>query len=136
MSEVCVRVRVGEEHYALDVAHVVEVADLGAPTPVPGAGPAFLGVGNLHGQVVPFLDLAALLGAGRGALPARAVVVEDGVRRAGLAVDEVMSVGAAPEATEAPESSLLSGAALLDGTLVGIVDVPALLAVATEAAGS
>lgn len=136
MSGVCVRVRVGQEHYAFDVAHVVEVADLDAPTPVPGAGAAFFGVGNLHGQVVPFLDLAALLGTGGGPPPQRAVVVEDGGRRAGLAVDEVESVEAAPEASEEPDSALLTGAALLDGTLVGIVDVPALLAVAAEVAGS
>lgn len=136
MSEVCVRVRVGEEHYALDVVHVIEVAHLRTPTPVPGAGPAFLGVGDVHGQVVPLLDLAALLGAGGGEPPPRVVVVDDGGRRAGLAVDEVETVGAAPEASETPDAPLLTGAALLDGVLVGIVDVPALLAAAAEAAGS
>ena len=53
MSGVHVRVRVAGEHYALPVEDVLEVAELRAITPVPGAPPAVLGVRNLRGQVLP-----------------------------------------------------------------------------------
>lgn len=127
MTDVGVRVRVGEEHYALPVEHVLEVAELGALEPVPGAPASVLGVRNLRGQVVPVLDAAALLGVEHRAQPRRIVIVEAGGRRAGLAVDALTDVAPLPEATEPREGRALAGAALVDGTLVGIVDVPALL---------
>src|SRR5687767_11818247 len=58
MSEVVVRVRVGTEDYALPVENVLEVAELGALTPVPGSARTVLGVRNLRGQVIPVIDLA------------------------------------------------------------------------------
>ena len=63
MSGLHVRVRVADEHYALPVADVLEVAELGEVTPVPGAGAAVLGVRNLRGQVLPVVDLATVFGA-------------------------------------------------------------------------
>ena len=48
--------------YAMPIEHVLEVADLGQLTAVPGAGPEMLGVRNLHGQILPVVDLAPLLG--------------------------------------------------------------------------
>lgn len=128
MSGVCVTVRVGAERYALDVDHVLEVAELQPPTPVPGAAESVLGMLNLHGQVVAVLSLAAALGlepVERDGV--RVVFAQDGSRRVGLAVDEVLDVGPLPEATERPDSPVLRGAGLVDGELVGIVDVPKLL---------
>lgn len=127
MSETCVRVQIGDEDYALPVRHVPEVADLGDITPVPGAPPAVLGIRNLRGEVVPVFDLASALGAAGTPDLRRIVLVEAAGRRCALAVDAVTAVTELPEAQEIADSSLLEGAFLDDGRLVGVVDVPALL---------
>jgi purine-binding chemotaxis protein CheW len=126
VSALHVRVRVADEHYALPVADVLEVAELGDVTPVPGAGPAVLGVRNLRGQVLPVVDLAKLIGL-PASQPCRMVVAEHGDRKAGLAVDSVDGVEQLPDAAEETESRHLAGAALTEGTLVGVVDVGSVL---------
>jgi purine-binding chemotaxis protein CheW len=123
-----VRVRVGGERYAVNVEHVAGVEPLGEPTPVPGAQPAVIGVQNMQGQLAPVLRLATLLGIGADPDPSRIVIVEDGPHRAALVVDEVEAVAALPDATETSTSPLLSGAVLVEGVLVGLIDIPALLA--------
>ena len=128
MSRVHVRVLAGGEHYALPVTGVLEIADTGKVTPVPGAPPGVLGVRNLRGQVIPVIDLATMLGLSDDAESERIVVTEDGSLRAALAVTSTVDVGELGAATEEVESPYLSGAILVDGALVGIVDVPALLA--------
>lgn len=127
MSTVHVRVRVAGEHYALPVDGVLEVAELGEVTPVPGAFPAVLGVRNLRGQLVTVVDLATLFGLEADGPPERIVIAEEGDRRAGLAVDSILEVESFGQPTEAAESEYLLGAALTDGELVGIVDLGAAL---------
>jgi chemotaxis signal transduction protein len=128
MSRVHVRVLAGGEHYALPVEEVLEIAELGQVTPVPGAPSGVLGVRNLRGQVIPVIDLATMLGLSSDDGNERIVVAEDSGRRAALAVTATVDVGELGAATEEVESSYLSGAILVDGALVGIVDVPAVLA--------
>lgn len=139
MPETCVRVRVGDEEYALPVRHVPEVAELGDVTPVPGTPGRVLGIRNLRGEVLPVFDMAAVLSAAGGTDPQRIVLAEDPgppTRRCALAVDAVVEVAEVEDVTEAVDSPVLLGAALVDGRLIGVVDVPALLdALAPEAAG-
>ncbi len=123
MSGVHVQVRVGAELYALSVAHVLEVGQIGDLTVAPGASPATLGVRNLRGDLLPVFDLAAVLGLQRNEAPQRMLVVERGRTRAGFAVDEVTDVDELPEADQDVDSDLLSSAALIDGSLVGVIDV-------------
>jgi purine-binding chemotaxis protein CheW len=136
VSGVHVRVRVAREHYALPVTRVLEVAELGDLTPVPGSPPSVIGVRNLRGQVIPVMALATLLGLSEEE-PERIVVVEAGERCAGLAVDAVVDVGELPEASEQVDSPYLMAAALVDGLLVGMLDADAILASVTalEASG-
>lgn len=126
MSGVHVRVRIAGEQYALPVERVLEVAELGALTPVPGSPPQITGVCNLRGKVVPVMALASMLGL-VAEEPDRIVVAELGERRAGLAVDAVIGVGELPDASEQVDSPYLSGAALAEGVLVGILDADAIL---------
>jgi purine-binding chemotaxis protein CheW len=126
VSGLHVRVLVAAEHYALPVADVLEVAELGEVTPVPGAGTAVLGVCNLRGQVLPVVDLANVFELGASE-PGRVVIADQGGRKAGLAVDSVAGVEQLPDATEEGESRYLVGAALADGALVGVVDVGSVL---------
>jgi purine-binding chemotaxis protein CheW len=127
VSSVYVRVRVGSEHYALPVEFVLEVAELGDVTPMPGAPGVMLGVRNLRGQVLPVIDLGEVLRIPSDGAARRLVVAEHDGRRAGLVVDELQDVGALPEISELSESPCLEGAALVDGALVGVLDVGAVM---------
>nr|WP_282600185.1 chemotaxis protein CheW [Patulibacter sp. SYSU D01012] len=125
------RVRVGREHYALPIEAVREVELLGEPTPVPGAGPHVAGVRALRGELLPVLRLAGMLGVA-GDAPARIVVVEEGGRRAGLAVDAIDDIETVPAGELAPASSPLTSGALVGGEhLIGVLDVRATLDAAT-----
>lgn len=123
MTGVHVRFRVGSESYALPVAQVLEVAELGTLAPVPGAPPAVLGVRNLRGQVLPVFDLGTVLGTSRDAPAAKLVITEEAGRRAGLAIDEVTDVGELEGPLQETDSPFLSGSTLVEGELVGIVDI-------------
>jgi purine-binding chemotaxis protein CheW len=131
VSRLHVRVRVADEHYALAVEDVLEVAELGDVTPVPGAGAAVLGVRNLRGQVLPVVDLATVFEL-PPAQPERIVIAEQGGLRAGLAVDAVAGVEELPEASEEVDSRHLAGATLADGALVGVIDVGSVLEAVEE----
>jgi purine-binding chemotaxis protein CheW len=120
---VYVSVEVGVERYAIPVENVVEIADAGDVTAVPGTAAAVAGVRNLRGTIIPVFRLATLLG-----LPAegggdRIVVAECDGRRAALAVDAVADVGNLPAGEEETASELLAGAVLDRGVLVGVVDL-------------
>jgi chemotaxis signal transduction protein len=52
---------IGGVRYALELRWVREVVSLGFVTGVPTAPAAFSGVVNLHGSILPVLDVAALL---------------------------------------------------------------------------
>jgi len=125
---VYVRLCVGSEVYAMPVEHVLEVAELGDVTPMPGAPPEVLGLRKLRGQIVPVIDLALVFGIGRSNAPRKLVVAESSGRRAGFAINEVRDVGVLADSFEETDSNLLLGAALVDEQLVGVVDVPRLFA--------
>jgi purine-binding chemotaxis protein CheW len=125
VSRVHVRVHVGAESYSLPIGNVREIAVLGEVALLPGAPGPVLGVLNLHGQVLPVIELAGMLGIPHKARPLRIVIAEDGGRLAGLAVDSVTGVEVLPETSEEVASPHLLGAALVDGVLVGAIDVAA-----------
>lgn len=123
MSDVHVQVRVGAELYALPVTYVLEIGEIGELTAAPGASRATLGVRNLRGDLLPVFDLAAVLGLPRSEAPKRMLVAERRGTRAGFAVDEVTDVDVLLEADQEVDSELLSSAALINGSLVGVIDV-------------
>ena len=121
------RVRVGGEQYAIEIAAVREVDRIESLTPVPGAPPGVLGVRNLRGTIIPVLDLAAILNVARPGAPGAIAVVERKGWVAGLAIDEPLEVERVDGRPQPVESPLLSGAVLSDGTLVGLLDLAAVL---------
>lgn len=127
MTALHLLVGVADERYALDVSDVVEVVEIGAITPVPGAPPSVLGVRNLRGQLVPVLDLAAVLEVQRRGEPSAIAVVERAGQPTGLAVDRLFGTTELPEDREPGEDALVPGATLFDGGFVGILDVGRLL---------
>lgn len=132
---VYVRASVGKESYGLPVQYVTEVSDAGTVTTVPGAPSHMLGVRNLRGSVVAVASLARLLGLEDGAPPARLIVCECDGRRLALGVDGVSEVGEVGGELTPSDSPLLECTALQDGTLIGILDLPALLDAATPRTG-
>jgi purine-binding chemotaxis protein CheW len=121
-----VRLRIGDETYAVAVEHVQEVVRLGLLTPMPGAAASVLGIFNLRGGIVPVFDLAQLLGVPATGPRHRVLIAEANGRRVGLAVDEVTDVTELSGATEQTDSGLLDGAALVGDELVGFIDLPSL----------
>jgi purine-binding chemotaxis protein CheW len=118
---------VASERYAIPAETVVEVAEVGEISPVPGAPPAIAGVRNLRGTVLPVMDVAPLLGAAPDGPRRRLVVTEVRGARAGILVDDVSGIAALPPVSEAVEHPLVAGAVLVEGELVGILDVERIL---------
>jgi chemotaxis signal transduction protein len=127
-----VRVRVGGEQYALPVEHVHEIVELGEVIPVPGSAASVLGLRNLDGEVLPVLDLARILQIQRDDRAGLLLVTEHGERRAGFAVDEVIDVERLAGTRQESESSYLPASTLIDGALVGVLEVGALLDTVVE----
>ena len=122
-----VHLSLGVERYALPVGDVLSIVDADGVVPVLGAPPSVLGLRALDGQLLPVFRLAVLLGVA-DAESRRIVVVAHAGRTAGLAVDDVLDVAElAAERDEAPATDRLCGTVLMDGTLVGVIDLAAVL---------
>jgi chemotaxis signal transduction protein len=83
---------IGAARYAVELRWVREVVTLGFVTAVPTAPPALGGVCNLHGTILPVLDVGALLDQAAGAPPRQgdgALVLEAEGILCGLRVDQV-----------------------------------------------
>ena len=88
------RLRCGDQTYALELLKVQEVVLPVPLLPLRGASRAMLGIMNLRGQVVPVQDLGLRLGAGAVASDAqtRVVVLEENGETMGLRVSAVEDV--------------------------------------------
>jgi len=88
-------VGLGEERYGIDLSDVVEVLAPVPVTPVPGVAAVFAGVINVHGEIVPVIDLRRFLG--MEILPndgtVRGVILlRSGDREIGLRTDSVEGI--------------------------------------------
>jgi purine-binding chemotaxis protein CheW len=85
---------IGKERYGVDLSDVAEVLPAVNPTPVPGAPAVFAGVINLHGEILPVIDLRRLLGI--ESLPdgerARVILLRRDGREIGLQTDSVEQI--------------------------------------------
>ena len=82
----------GVARYAIELRWVREVVSLGFVTHVPSAPPALGGVCNLHGAILPVLDVGVLLDGTRGLPPRQgdgALVIEAEGLVCALRVDQV-----------------------------------------------
>jgi purine-binding chemotaxis protein CheW len=122
-------VEVAGAAYGIAVADVQEVVGYRTPTRVFHAPKALAGVTNLRGEVLPVIDLAALLDgdAEPRAEPAepRVVVVRERAgakRRVGLKVDALLGLREAPAAGRAEAPPAVQ--ARLGELVVGVVTEP------------
>lgn len=82
----------GAERYALKLTSIQEVVDGAILHYLPATPPTFLGAINVHGQVVPVVDLARLLGFEPAPICQRFIVLSPQIFTLALAVHQVESV--------------------------------------------
>lgn len=102
----------GAQTLAFPADVVVQVLRMAAPTPVPGAPPLLRGLLDVHGAVMPVVDVAAGLGAAPSPLRpgAHLLVAAAGDRRVALVVDRVLGVREVDDAAvEPPPASARGG---------------------------
>lgn len=122
---------IGAARYAVELRWVREVVTLGFVTSVPTAPPVVGGVCNLHGTILPVLDVGALLDLPPGPPPRQgdgALVLEADGLVCGLRVDQVDHVA----------SLLETGGAVVDaaGRPLTLLDPQRLLRRAQELVGT
>lgn len=123
---------IGAARYAIELRWVREVVTLGFVTAVPTAPPVLGGVCNLHGTILPVLDVGALLDQAPGPAPRQgdgALVLEAEGMICGLRVDQVDHVASLLET---------GGGAVVDaaGRPLTLLDAHRLLRRALELVGS
>ena len=133
----CLSFRLGEEEYGIDILAVREIRAYEKPTRIANAPAFILGVVNLRGVIVPIVDLRIKFGTERPAYDRSTVVIILNVanRVLGIVVDSVSDVlplgqddiRPAPEFSAAIAASFIRGLASLDGRLLILVDIEALL---------
>lgn len=86
--------RLVNQHYAIEVEQVLEVAAMVTLTTLPDAPPEVLGIANRHGEVLPIIDLRKVfrLPAAEITVATLFIVAESHDKRIGLVVDEVFQV--------------------------------------------
>ena len=125
------------ELFAIDLRNVREVFEVESITPVPKMPPAFVGVANVRGVIVPLVDLRPLLG-----LPLDdtvlnyVVVIRHQGQQVGVLVDqmpEIRSVNrdelhASPATGSRATRPFVSSLLRIENRVSGVVEVPSLLA--------
>ena len=136
--------KVGAQEYSVDIMSVREIRGWTKTTPLPHAPPFMCGVINLRGTVLPVLDLAKRLGIEPESESKRRViiVVQSNDRPVGLLVDAVSDILSIPlsDMQPPPEMSADTGPAyisaltLVDGRMIRVLDLIAVLPDTTKSA--
>ena len=118
----------GNDRFAVATAFVYRLERLERVTPLPGAARHFSGITNVHGQLVPLVDLGLLLGSRACESPAFAIVLGDARADIGLLAETLLDIRALPlDAFGArPAQQSIVHHIISDGTAV--IDAAALLA--------
>jgi chemotaxis signal transduction protein len=127
------RLRVGDDDYAVPMASAREVLAAPEITRLPTAPSSVLGVCNVRGEIIPVFDTGVLLGLGRSSSFQSIAIVETALGPAGLASGEVgesIELGDAVGDTDGPATV---GAFAVGGGLAVLIDVEALLSPARVA---
>jgi purine-binding chemotaxis protein CheW len=130
--------RLGAEEYGIDILAVREIRAYEKPTRIASAPEFIRGVVNLRGVIVPIVDLRMKFGLREPVYDALTVVIilNVGGRVLGIVVDAVSDVIAlkgeeirpAPEFSSAVDASFMRGLASLEGRLLILLDIAALMA--------
>ena len=92
--------RLGPQHFGIPVAHVGQVVPVAAIGPLPDAAPPVRGSVDVHGDVMPVIDLAYGTAQTWTTLNAeQQFILVEGPRRMVLLADEVEGVRSVPDGT-------------------------------------
>jgi purine-binding chemotaxis protein CheW len=134
----CITFTIGGEAYAFEITFATEVIRVPKLVPLPRVQESIAGVFNLRGEIIAAMDIRPLLGLPRPELTtgARIIVVKAEKFQTGLITEGVRGAAALPYSSFAPAVKSLEAGARefirgqvnLDGNIVVLLDVPALLA--------
>jgi purine-binding chemotaxis protein CheW len=124
-----------EQRYALHLERVERTARMVEITPLPKAPEVVLGVINVHGEIIPVLDIRKRfhLPEQETCLSSQMIIASTKRRLVALVADAVNGVVTLPEgglvqpASILPQLEYVEGVALLDGGMVFIHDLDAFL---------
>ena len=135
---------VGGQDYSVDIMSVREIRGGATATSLPHSPDYVRGVINLRGTVLPIMDLSKRLGMNTDVDSDRNVIIVVAVeeRTVGLMVDAVSDILAIPEDEMQPppempadnERSFVSALTIVDGRMIRILDLNAVLPPANEEA--
>jgi purine-binding chemotaxis protein CheW len=125
------------EHYAVPILSVREIQAFSVPTPLPRMPPHVRGVINLHGDIVPVVDLRLRVGMPEQTYGRLTVIVFVALAAqvVGLIVDaasrvidlEPAQIRPAPEIADGVDVSFIAGIARSGDRVIVVLDVDALL---------
>ncbi len=128
---------IGEQVYGVEITTVREIRAWNGATPLPNTQEFVRGVINMRGIIVPIFDLRARFGDGLTSTTKNHVVVvmSVGEKWVGILVDAVSDiltirhndVHKVPEGDHM-DSELLSGIVTHDSRMVGLINLPAIVA--------
>lgn len=103
-----------KEYYGIDVSCAKEVAHLGLVTRVPNASLFIKGVTNLHGEIIPLVDLSFFLGIAPVDMSDKLemIIMENGTSLVGILADKI------EETTQLDRATLQLPLATLKGKLL------------------
>jgi purine-binding chemotaxis protein CheW len=132
LTEKLIILRVGRERYAFRVDDVEEIMRVPAVTPVPCVPPAYLGVVNRRGTILPLVDLKVFFGGERAPLTvdSRVVVLSRERLTLGLlaeAADKILGIpaeriGPPPRRGPGLQEDFCAGVLTLDRKVVVLID--------------
>lgn len=128
---------IDEQLYGVEITTVREIRAWNGATPLPNTREAVVGVINLRGTIVPIFDLRARFGDGKTS-PTKThvvVVLAVGEKWVGILVDAVSDIltiskddiHPVPEGNSV-DTDLLSGIVTHDNQMLGLIDLPAVVA--------
>ncbi len=103
--------RIGDKRYVANFEEVVEIVPLPPVTPVPGAQPWLLGIGNLRGNLFPVIDLKQFLQGERTVFHEgmRVLVMRQNGGDVALTIDELYGQRGFNEQQAVPVGELATG---------------------------
>lgn len=103
--------RVGKRHLVSDFREVVEIVPMPPITPVPGAQPWLLGVGNLRGNLFPVVDLKYFMEGERTVQQEgqRVLIMRQAGGDVALTIDELFGQRSFEQGQDAGTEDLASG---------------------------
>ena len=142
-SQQLIAFSISDQVYGVEITTVREIRAWNGATPLPNTREFVRGVINLRGTIVPIFDLRARFGSGSTEATKTHVVVvlSVGEKWVGILVDAVSDILTVAKADIHPvpegnslDTELLTGIVTHDGKMVGLIDLPAIISGAKQAA--